>query len=81
MFNDDGDGDDNEHQFSPCTVKCVFLTRFRATQDAKKRVFVRARIENPFMHVVYCLRSEHAPPRHNIIASSSMNSKLIRLDE
>lgn len=38
MFNDDGDGDDNEHQFSPCTVKCVFLTRFRATQDAKKNV-------------------------------------------
>lgn len=70
----------NAHQFSPGTVKCVFLTRFlpslHALTHPEKPDGAYVYIENPFMYVVYCLRSEHAPRRHNVIASSSMNLKI-----
>lgn len=53
-----------------------FLNPFPSVVAHKKTDCAYVYMENPFMCVVYCLRSEHAPRRHNIIASWSMNLKI-----
>lgn len=84
----------NDDPLAP-SVKCIFLTRFLVA-TRKKCVPRRERKseKNPYYSphvcfilethscVSYCLRaSTRQSCRHNLIASSSMNTNLIRLDK